>query len=106
MSAYNESRSAMMNLEFDRAKTIEGRGYYFDFIEFLKNHEKGMTPSTPVIPLIHGLLYKLEKIFEEGVGQRHDRHEKLNQMVHQLDGKNGVEILPEKTFTSKSMMCV
>lgn len=91
---------------FDRAKTMEGRGYYFDFIEFLKNHEKGMTPSTPVIPLIHGLLYTLENIFEEGIGQRHDRHEKLNQTVHQWVGKHGFELLPEKQFTSKSLTCV
>jgi len=91
---------------FDRAKTMEGRGYYFDFIEFLKNHEKGMTPSTPVIPLIHGLLYTLEKIFEEGIEQRHDRHEKLNQIVHQWVGKHGFELLPEKQFASKSLTCV
>jgi aspartate aminotransferase-like enzyme len=91
---------------FDRAKTMEGRGYYFDFIEFLKNHEKGMTPSTPVIPLIHGLLYTLENIFEEGIGQRHDRHEKLNQIVHQWVGKHGFELLPEKQFASKSLTCV
>jgi aspartate aminotransferase-like enzyme len=91
---------------FDRAKTMEGRGYYFDFIEFLKNHEKGMTPSTPVIPLIHGLLYTLEKIFEEGIEQRHDRHENLNQVVHQWVGKHGFELLPEKQFASKSLTCV
>ncbi|MGE9297000.1 MAG: pyridoxal-phosphate-dependent aminotransferase family protein, partial [Puniceicoccales bacterium] len=29
-----------------RAETVEGRGYYFDFIEFQKNYEKSMTPST------------------------------------------------------------
>ena len=68
---------------FDRARTIEGRGYYFDFIEFLKNHDKGMTPSTPVIPLIHGLLYTLESIFEEGLENRFNRHEQLNAQVHQ-----------------------
>ena len=91
---------------FDRAKTIDGRGYYFDFIEFLKNHEKGMTPSTPVIPLIHGLLYTLEKIFEEGINQRHNRHEKLNQMVHQWVEKKGFTLLPEQKFASKSLTCV
>ena len=91
---------------FERAKTIEGRGYYFDFIEFLKNHEKGMTPSTPVIPLIYGLLYTLEKIFEEGVAQRHDRHAKLNQDVHNWVERNGFELLPQKQYASKSLTCV
>ena len=28
---------------FKRAESIDGRGYYFDFIEFLKNHEKGLS---------------------------------------------------------------
>jgi len=90
---------------FERAKTLEGRGYYFDFIEFLKNHEKGMTPSTPVIPLIHGLLHTLEKIFEEGVEQRHARHSNLNQLVHNWVEKNGFELLPEKQYASKSLTC-
>tara|TARA_B100001989_G_scaffold224518_1_gene179022 strand:+ start:86 stop:1165 length:1080 start_codon:yes stop_codon:yes gene_type:complete len=91
---------------FERAKTIEGRGYYFDFIEFLKNHEKGMTPSTPVIPLIHGLHYTLEKIFEEGVEHRHQRHAQLNQLVHDWVSAKGFELLPEKKFASKSLTCV
>ena len=91
---------------FERAKTIEGRGYYFDFIEFLKNHEKGMTPSTPVIPLIHSLLYTLEKIFEEGIEQRHQRHELLNLRVHQWVDSHGFELLPEKQYASKSLTCV
>ena len=91
---------------FDRAKSIEGRGYYFDFIEFLKNHEKGMTPSTPVIPLIHSLHYTLEKILEEGIEQRHQRHDQLNQRVHQWVESNGFELLPEKQYASKSLTCV
>src|SRR6476620_4514223 len=36
-----------------RAETISDRGYYFDFVEFAKNHEQHMTPSTPAIPLIY-----------------------------------------------------
>ncbi len=91
---------------FERAKEIEARGYYFDFLEFLKNHEKGMTPSTPVIPLIHGLLHTLETIFEEGVENRFSRHAQLNSLVHQWVEKNGFELLPEKRYASKSLSCV
>ncbi len=90
---------------FARAESIEGRGYYFDFIEFLKNHEKGMTPSTPAIPQIHGLKYTLDKIFEEGVEQRHARHAELNDLVHNWLQKYGFELLPEKQFASKSLTC-
>ncbi len=91
---------------FERAKGIKGRGYYFDFLEFLKNHEKGMTPSTPVIPLIHGLLYTLEKIFEEGVENRFKRHHELNSIVHEWVDAKGFELFPKKEFASKSLSCV
>ncbi len=91
---------------FERAKDIEGRGYYLDFLEFLKNHEKGMTPSTPVIPLIHGLLYTLESIFEEGVENRFSRHAQLNAQVHDWVRDKGFELLPSEEFASKSLSCV
>ena len=91
---------------FQRAEEVEGRGYYFDFLEFRKNHEKGMTPSTPVIPLIHGLNHTLQKIFEEGVEARHNRHAELNQMVRNWVSEKGFELLPEEQFASKSLTCV
>ena len=91
---------------FKRAESIDGRGYYFDFIEFLKNHEKGMTPSTPAIPQIHGLKYTLDKIFEEGVEKRHQRHDLLNGMVHDWVADKGFVLLPEKAYASKSLTCV
>ncbi len=91
---------------FRRAEEVKGRGYYFDFLEFRKNHEKGMTPSTPVIPLIHGLDHTLKKIFEEGVEARHNRHAELNQMVRNWVAEKGFELLPEEQFASKSLTCV
>ena len=91
---------------FQRAQQTEGRGYYFDFLEFRSNHDKGMTPSTPVIPLIHGLRHTLEKIFNEGVENRHKRHAELNQLVHQWVSSKGFELLPKPEFASKSLTCV
>src|ERR1700680_73060 len=40
---------------FDRAAQITDRGYYFDLLEFKKNAEEFMTPSTPTIPHIYAL---------------------------------------------------
>lgn len=91
---------------FDRAEQVEARGYYFDLLEFRSNHAKGMTPSTPVIPLIHALNFTLNKIFKEGVENRHNRHAELNELVHQWVTKNGFELLPKKEFSSKSLTCV
>ena len=91
---------------FQRAEQVNGRGYYFDFLEFRSNHAKGMTPSTPVIPLIHALRYTLDKIFQEGVENRFKRHAELNKMVHNWVEKHGFELFPQKQFASKSLTCV
>lgn len=90
----------------ERAEKLADRGYYFDFLEFRKNHEKGMTPSTPVIPLIFGLRAKLEEIFAEGVEARYARHARLNDMVHAWIDRHGLETLPPRAFASKTLSCV
>ena len=90
----------------DRAAQATDRGYYFDFIEFQKNHEKGMTPSTPVIPLIFALRSKLEDIFSEGLDQRYERHARLNAMVHAWIERHGLDTLPPREYASKTLSCV
>jgi aspartate aminotransferase-like enzyme len=89
-----------------RAGSMPDRGYYFDFLEFQKNHVKGMTPSTPVIPLIFALRSKLEDIFAEGLDTRYARHERLNSHVHAWMEKHGLETLPPRKYASKSLSCI
>lgn len=90
----------------DRAATVEGRGYYFDFLEFQANHEKGMTPSTPVIPLIFALESKLDDIEAEGLQNRYARHEHLNQLVRAWVDRHGFSLLPPPAYGSKTLCCV
>jgi aspartate aminotransferase-like enzyme len=91
---------------FARAETMAGRGYYFDFIEFKKNQEQDMTPSTPCIPHIYALRSKLDDIFAEGIAARHDRHARLNAMVHDWVKRQGFEFFAPEGFRSKSLTCV
>jgi aspartate aminotransferase-like enzyme len=69
LAVFSASTAAM-----ERAATISNRGYYFDFIEFQKNGENDMTPSTPAISLIYGLRHRMEKIMAEGLENRFARH--------------------------------
>ncbi|MEX2580375.1 MAG: alanine--glyoxylate aminotransferase family protein [Verrucomicrobiales bacterium] len=91
---------------FDRAATIEDRGYYFDFHEFKKNQEKSMTPSTPCISTIYGLRHQLEQIFAEGLENRYARHATLNHMVQEWVAGKGFELFAPEGFRSKSLVCV
>ncbi|MEO6055153.1 MAG: alanine--glyoxylate aminotransferase family protein [Chthoniobacterales bacterium] len=91
---------------FEKAATMNDRGYYFDFIEFKKNQADHMTPSTPVIPLIYALKSKLEDIFSEGVENRYARHQKLNAMVHDWVKGKGFEFFASEGYRSTSLTCV
>ena len=89
-----------------RAETISDRGYYFDFVEFAKNHEQHMTPSTPAIPLIYALNSKLDEIGAEGAENRYRRHLTLNRMVHDWVRKRGFGFFAADGFRSLSLTCV
>jgi aspartate aminotransferase-like enzyme len=89
----------------DRAAAMPGRGYYFDFVEFQKNHENGMTPSTPVIPLIYALKSKLEDIKAEGLENRYARHRRLNQKIKDWGFGHGFKLFPKEGFGSVTLNC-
>jgi len=91
---------------FARAQTVKGRGYYFDFLEFKKNQEQDMTPSTPSISHIYALQSKLDDIFAEGVAQRHSRHAALNALVHEWVRRHGFEFFAPEGYRSKTLTCV
>ncbi len=88
-----------------RAATITDRGYYFDFLEFQKNHEAGMTPSTPVISLIYALQSKLADIKAEGVDVRYARHARLNKTVRDWAFAKGFKLFPREGYGSVTLNC-
>jgi aspartate aminotransferase-like enzyme len=90
----------------ERAKEVEGRGYYFDFIEFQKNGSESMTPSTPVISHIYALESKLEDIFAEGIQARYQRHITTSDMVRAWAKERGFDLFPEPGYASRSLTCV
>jgi aspartate aminotransferase-like enzyme len=89
----------------ERAAKTDGRGYYFDFVEFQKNHEAGMTPSTPVIPLIYALRSKLDDIKAEGADARYARHARLNQTVRDFVFSKGFKLFPKDGYGSVTLNC-
>src|SRR5262245_21101404 len=89
-----------------KAAKSNDRGYYFDFVEFQKNAEQSMTPSTPSIGHVYALASKLEDIFAEGLDARVDRHAELAQMTRDWAASHGFTLFPEKGFESITLTCV
>ncbi len=67
----------------ERARDIDFRGYYLDFLELYETIDKTNYQyiSTPNLPLMNAMDYQLDKILEEGLENRYKRHEELGRMV-------------------------
>jgi aspartate aminotransferase-like enzyme len=91
---------------FARAEEQSDRGYYFDFLEFKKNQEDDMTPTTPSIAHIHALESKLNDIFAEGLPKRYERHVRTNALVHDWVRERGFDFFAEDGYRSKTLTCV
>jgi aspartate aminotransferase-like enzyme len=89
-----------------RAATLKDRGYYFDFVEFQKNAEQHMTPSTPSIAHIYALASKLDEFVAEGLENRYARHAKLAQRTRDWAAQHGFELFPETGFESVTLTCI
>ena len=91
---------------FARAEKQKDRGYYLDFLEFKKQQEDWVTPTTPSIGHVFALRSKLEDIFEEGLDARYARHVRTNTLVHAWVNRAGFEFFAEEGFRSKTLTCV
>jgi aspartate aminotransferase-like enzyme len=89
-----------------KAALAKDRGYYFDFVEFQKNAEQSMTPSTPSIGHVFALASKLEDFFAEGLEARYARHQKTNQLTRDWAAKHGFVLYPEPGYESITLTCV
>lgn len=89
-----------------KAASTKDRGYYFDLLEFQKNAEQNMTPSTPSIPHIYALSSKLDEFFAEGLENRYARHRQTNQMTRNWAAKHEFTLFPEAGFESLTLTCV
>ena len=89
-----------------KAAGAKDRGYYFDFVEFEKNAQQSMTPSTPSIGHINALSSKLDDFFAEGLDARYARHRKLAQMTRDWAARHEFKLFPEKDFESVTLTCI
>lgn len=101
LSVFTCSKAALA-----KAATLKDRGYYFDFLEFEKNGEANMTPSTPSIAHVFALESKLDDFFTEGLENRFARHARLAQMTRDWARGHGFNLFPEPGYESVTLTCV
>jgi aspartate aminotransferase-like enzyme len=91
----------------ERAKTLPGRGLYFDLVSFLEATTKHQPTNTPAISLLYALEAQLARIEREGgVEARWQRHDAMRRRVEQWSEQHGVVYLPREGRRSWTVSCL
>ncbi|MFH1591273.1 MAG: alanine--glyoxylate aminotransferase family protein [archaeon] len=98
--------AAVSGKAFEKAETVEGRGYYFDILELKKMIEKDQTPYTPSIPHLYALRCQLERIDKEGLARRYARHRELAKTTREWIKVQGFSLFSEEGFHSDTVSCI
>lgn len=90
---------------FARAESIPHRGYFFDFLDYRKFHDKFSTPSTPAVSIFYALRKQLERIEHETLARRFERHREMAAIVRAW-ARERFALFPEKGYESETLTCV
>lgn len=98
--------SAVSEAAFEKSKSVENKGWYFDFMVMKKKSDLNQTPTTPPSPHIRALNVALDKIFEEGTENRFKRHRKLTSMIREWAKSEGFELFAEPGYESMTVTTI
>ena len=100
LAVFTASKKAL-----SRCREVEGRGYYFDFLEFDAADEKDNTPSTPCISQIYAMAAQLERMLAEGLEKRWARHREMADLVRDWVRERGYGFFADQPFRSPTLTC-
>ncbi len=89
----------------EKARTVENKGHYFNFLDLLKSYEKNQTPYTPSISHMYALDKQLDDILAEGLENRFLRHLKMAEVVRKW-GKENFSLFAEPGYESNTLTAV
>ena len=95
--------AAVSDRLLERAATVEGRGWYFDFLLMDKYLQRNTTPATPAISLMRALRVELNHIFAEGLEARFARHQALAERTRHWAAEHGFEMFSEEGYHSPTV---
>ena len=101
------SIAAISDKAYDRALTVENRGFYLDLVNVVNRARKDYQyPTTPSTPHMWALDYQLDKILNvEGLDNRFDRHAHLAQIVRDWAEKH-FELYAKEGYRSNTVTTI
>ncbi|WP_313345836.1 alanine--glyoxylate aminotransferase family protein [Sedimentibacter sp.] len=99
--------ASMSRKAVEAAKQVKYRGLYLDLLELYDYIQKKdyQYPSTPALSLMYAMDYQLNKILEEGLDNRYERHLSMAEYVRGWAKKN-FELFPEEKYASITLTTI
>ena len=97
--------AAVSNRALEKSKKVPDRGYYFDFLQFVKSAQKNQTPTTPNVPHIMALNYQCHKLIKEGMENVWQRHKEMGEFVRTW-AKEKFDLFCEVKYASDTLTTV
>jgi aspartate aminotransferase-like enzyme len=88
------------------ARENQGRGVYFDLLEYEELMKKNQTPNTPAISLYFALDAQLDDMLEEGIENRWARHASMQKEVLTWADGRGLRVLASERGRSPTVTAV
>jgi aspartate aminotransferase-like enzyme len=90
------------------AEKIPNKGYYFDLLQWQKDHEKGQgTPVTSVIPQVAGMNAALRMVEEKGGKNWYfNLYKRRNTKIRRAVKKLGTPVYPKRGYESPTVNCI
>ena len=90
----------------ERATQVEHRGWFLDFVRLAKSNEKEQSPTTPSTAHLYALVHQLERIEEEGLEKRWQRHAEMAARTREWASGHGWSVFPTGEFQSDTVSCI
>lgn len=99
--------ASMSQKAVEAAREVKYRGLYLDLLELYECIQKKdyQYPSTPALSLMYALDYQLDKILEEGLENRYERHLNMAKYVRKW-AKENFELFPNEKYISNTLTTI
>ena len=89
----------------ERAREVENRGFYFDFVRHYDAYHKRQGVTTPSTSHLYALDLQLEKILEETMTVREARHRRMAEQVREW-ARERFALYPEEGYESITLTAI
>lgn len=98
--------AAVSERALEYARSVPGRGWYFDLVRMAEHLSKDSTPATPALSLIYALDVQLDRILEEGLENRFARHRQMAAIVQEWASASSFAVFAEEGYRSQTVTAI